>query len=364
MALIVIGLACCDDDAPRPPSVGGGDPAALAEAIGKDAEALQLALDPPAKAGDLRADIETFADIESCARAHAALDPIVADAVDAIGYDELVHDACRVLDAAKHRDVRRCEPIVVQALRTRCVTTVAIVSEKPDACPWVRQAHAEEGRDPLCLAGASRDAALCRATDQPKRCEAWILGDTAACAKLADRAVRARCARDATRYKPLFEGAARPSNKAKQSSASLEPIDASGAKSGDAIRMTHAVAHGVVLVRSLGRWRVRIGEPGQAGERLGRSPGTSDVAVELELDPEAKTASVTQADVHANGDTLSFAVPRRADVKSLDIDPERGKRLGVDLVFAAGRSAAERRFRLRIDTFVRDTVTGGLATRP
>jgi hypothetical protein len=98
LVVVLVALAACDDDAPkrraeaRPAASTGSSPDADG---GESASA-----DPPALAGDLGADIEGFTTVDACVAAHAGVDPLVGDALEGIGYDTLLRDACRALEAA------------------------------------------------------------------------------------------------------------------------------------------------------------------------------------------------------------------------------------------------------------------------
>src|SRR5262249_57692027 len=92
-------------------------PARVAEKLAIDA-AVTEPIDPPPQAGDLRGELDAFTTIDACVNQHAALDPLVGDAIRAIGYDTLLRDACRMLDAAKRDDPKPCDAIDPSPLRT------------------------------------------------------------------------------------------------------------------------------------------------------------------------------------------------------------------------------------------------------
>ena len=64
--------------------------------------------DPAAPGGDLQRDLAEFTTLDACVHAHRVTDPVLADAVDALGYDTLVRDACRILQALKSKDGKFC----------------------------------------------------------------------------------------------------------------------------------------------------------------------------------------------------------------------------------------------------------------
>ncbi len=186
-----------------PPSGGGtGDAPALAKLLGLDAGEFET-LDPPAPPGDLKADIDRFTTVDACTLERARLDPLLGDALEAIGYDTFLRDACRVIEAAKTNDAKRCSAIDASSLEARCRATVAEVAGTPDACPWETASRPARGREPRCLAVASRDARLCDAVADPldrATCEATLEPGDRSCAKLPGRAAQARCSRDADRW--------------------------------------------------------------------------------------------------------------------------------------------------------------------
>src|SRR5579884_4198000 len=166
---MLLVLAACDRPAPPPAPLGGatdapaGPIAELAGALGIDAASLEPMADPPAPAGNLEGDIESFTTVDACVRAHPIADPLLGDALEAVGYDTFLRDACRVLAAAKARDASPCASIDASALRRRCEATVAEVAGRPDGCPWDVPTKPELGRDPECVAIATPDARLCAA---------------------------------------------------------------------------------------------------------------------------------------------------------------------------------------------------------
>ena len=143
----------CDREPPRPDRAPEPVPvASVAKALGVDAGELEPAVDPPAAAGDLQAEIQGFTSVDACVEQRAHLDPLLGDALEAIGYDTFVRDACRVLDAAKAGDAARCDAIDASSLRRQCVGTVAASKGDADLCPWNIPSRPEGGRDTWCLA--------------------------------------------------------------------------------------------------------------------------------------------------------------------------------------------------------------------
>ncbi|HEX3772045.1 MAG TPA: hypothetical protein VHV30_14315, partial [Polyangiaceae bacterium] len=130
----------------RPPPADSSD-LALARALGLDGgldDSLDP-VDPPAPAGDLKAEIAHFTSVDACVVERARVDPLVGDALEAIGYDTFLRDACRVVDAAKANDPGRCAGIEASSLEARCRATVAQTGGRPDACPWESPSRPDRG---------------------------------------------------------------------------------------------------------------------------------------------------------------------------------------------------------------------------
>ena len=96
---------------------------------------LTVPVDPPAPAGDLKSELERFVNVDTCVAERAKLDPLVGDALGAIGYDTFLHDACRLLEAAKTKKREACDKIDASPLRARCQSLVAIAARTPESCP-------------------------------------------------------------------------------------------------------------------------------------------------------------------------------------------------------------------------------------
>jgi hypothetical protein len=177
-------------------------------ALGLDGGSLEVRIDPPAPAGDLKAEIARFTTLDACVDGLARVDPVAGDALEAIGYDTFLRDACRVIDATKANDPSRCAAIEASSLEARCRATVAEVSGVPDVCPWESPSRRARGRDAKCLAIASREPRLCAGVTDPldhATCDATLGRDRRPCAKLRRPGEQARCTRDAERWMGLVE---------------------------------------------------------------------------------------------------------------------------------------------------------------
>ncbi len=167
-----------------------------------DAAAMTLQIDPPSPAGDLKSELAAYTTLEACVTARAkTLDPLLSDTLGALGYDTFLRDSCRVLEAARAEDAGACRPIVASQLRARCSDWVAIERADPAVCPL--DGPAEEGRDPLCLAVATRNEHACLAVPRDRRptCLALVRRDPRACAGSPHADV---CVREAARLGDLL----------------------------------------------------------------------------------------------------------------------------------------------------------------
>src|SRR5580698_4023520 len=157
LALAGPGTAGCDGESSKttPVDRSAESPASivgLPHVTGIDAGDLEGREDPPAPAGDLKAEIEHFTTVDACIDQRSHLDPVLGDAIEAIGYDTFLRDACRVIDAAKANDEARCGDIDSSPLAAHCRATVAEVAASPEKCPWEIADRPARGRVPACIA--------------------------------------------------------------------------------------------------------------------------------------------------------------------------------------------------------------------
>jgi hypothetical protein len=134
-------------------------------------------------------------------RTRAIADPLIGDAIDSLGYDTLVRDACRILLALKDKNVAACKAIASSALKGRCETYAAVIAKDPNLCPLSGEGARLATRDPTCLARANRDERLCAATlpSDRSRCRALVLGRTSECGQ------NPSCVREVDRNRSLIE---------------------------------------------------------------------------------------------------------------------------------------------------------------
>lgn len=364
--LFALGSACDEGHSARLDTASPLPSAALPKILGIDAQSLPPPADPPAPAGNLQAELEAFTTIDACVEARARLDPLVGEAIEAIGYDTLLRDACRILDAAKAREPKRCEAIETTALRERCQTTAAQVVGDADACPWSAPARPRLGRDPVCVAIASRDPRLCAAAAKPSAqttCEAIVTHDIARCDKLLAPSDASRCTRTTGRWRaaiPAPSAQERPPLRA-MGTLHIETTDA-GLPLDDALDPD--LRRGVVVDEEPDGAHVFVGSLSEAGfDFIAPSPHVRATFAFQLLAPNAGSPSeraygarLERAELVVPG-RAAFATPvanstLRATLSRFS--PQRGAPLEVSIDGTLGDSAGTWRVHAQIATFVRD----------
>ena len=99
-------------------------------------------------------------------RNREAMGPELGRALAALQDDALLEDACGLDLAVRARAPERCASVRLSSLRETCAFRASIAAARPDACP---PAPGLRGRDPVCVALASRNAALCAAASLTER---------------------------------------------------------------------------------------------------------------------------------------------------------------------------------------------------
>ena len=369
-----LALAACDREEPTPRGREVAPRASVATALGLDAAELEPSIDPPAPAGDLEAELAAFTTVDACVAQRAAGDPLVGDALEAIGYDTLLRDACRSLDAAKSRDVSRCADIVASALKSRCEARVAELAGDPDACPFDISSRPELGRDAVCLALASHDGRLCAGALDPTTrvtCEAIASRDVAPCKKLPLRTDEGRCARDEQRWGAVL-AAAHPTSEGPALSTG-GTLQEEPAASGPATPEQLDVPRGVVLVERSDGTHFVVGAMNDGGQAfLASSPLMAPtLAFEVVVRQDRGASSDCEDGPHRPPclawiersqftqpghatTTLTDSKARALRLKVTKLEKKRGGRIELRLVGAVGDGPE---WSAVVATFVRDIVT-------
>lgn len=341
LLLATSALGCDEERERRRPPTGPppGFSSALARAastrppdageLGKPADPV----DPPPQTGDLKVEVERFTTVDACVAEHARIDPLVGDSLRAVGYGTFVRDACRILEALKAKDRAKCEAITASSLKAHCVSTVAMATGNPDACPWDIPSEPESGRATRCLAVAARDPRLCAAESTMSgraACEAVASRDKTKCALAGED--REECARQVERMKGFLEPGDVKAPTLLAPRAELV-IKADGG-AGGARDVTSEVRRGVVLVADrggklsfvIGRLELHAGSsmvpgpghPPRAGARLGVGDKTEVDRFELEL-PLRPPLVVPGARAELKG-TATAKEPKRGSPITFEIE--------------------------------------------
>ncbi|WP_394844097.1 hypothetical protein LZC95_44475 [Pendulispora brunnea] len=368
MVIPAVAIAWGCDKRERPPHQespsGAADPVSperIARILGKDAAAFVVPEEPPPNAGDLKGDLERFTTLDACvAERTAAVDPVVGDALLGIGYDTFVRDACRVLDATKARDARRCAPIEASSLRLRCEAFVAMAAGAPDACPPDVAGDRTRGRDATCVAIAARDGRLCAGETPAKRgaCEALASGDEKKC----DEADRRTCARSASRWKTMLAGASAspaPALPAAKGTLTLHGAEGTADPPQAVTDLSIEVERGIVLTRELGQVRWRVGSLQELGSvPHSVSPGARPrIGFELSLLRDAPgDAKVERLELDIPGGITIVAPSVRSSLKAhvTKLEKRRGGEAHFVVEGTVGSTPRTYAVHVEVTTFVRD----------
>lgn len=365
-------IFACDERGkgpPPPPSASPPSPASVAATLGLDASMLE-AVDPPPPAGDLKAEIDGFVNLDTCVRDRAKMDPLVGDALRAIGYDTFLRDACRLLEAAKDKKPETCDRIDSSALKSRCRAWVAMVAQTPDACPLLYEALPARGRSPTCIAVAGKDPRLCQGearTAARATCEALSTRDDTKCDVLLPTD-RPGCKREVARWRSLLAAPLDGLPKLVTPRGKLVARGADGTADPPAPEndVTPDVSRGAVVVTLRDRARVEIGLVGDA-DALRIAPGPNKrarIGAAIVLEPAAFASKdgpkpvLDRLEIDLPGDAPIAYPGGRCDCKvtTARVDKTRGGEVSFGIKGKAGSGAKTYEIDVEIVTFVRDVV--------
>ncbi len=325
-----------------------------------DASALEVQIDPPAPAGDLKADVESFSTLEACVASKSHLDPLLADTVDAIGYETFVFDGCRTIAAVKARDPKLCASIESSLVKQRCERNVAIAAHKPDLCPLDIPGKLDLGRDAMCLAVAARRPSWCVGAppvDQV-RCDALARASSMRCDRVPFAPSRARCVREVERWRTMIDSGALVDEPAPvvEGSLSVEAASGSDAVSPNSVDLTPQLARGLVLVAKGNEWRTSLGQIRNLGPTPFAPQPAAAIFFGLELTLAATLARIERVELGIpNAVTLVVpGTPSTLKVGVKRLDRQRGGL--VKLAIEGEIGSPPRRYKLAgsVSTFVRD----------
>ena len=360
-ALVTVG--CERDEAGARAQRAPMSAVSLAKALGKDAADLIDTVDPAPAAGDLKSEVEHFTTLDACVAEHNALDPLVGDGLLAIGYDNFLRDTCRLLDATRAHDAKRCVAIEASALRARCESYVAMATSNAELCPLDVPGDGARGHEPTCLAMATRDVRLCAAETSTRRvgCEALVSREEKRCAALANKADRRLCERECTRWKTMLDGpgAGLPPFPAPRVHIELHAVEGSIEPSRPTSDDGADAEHGVVLVKELGKVRLRVGSLVDSGAVPHSAGSTMRWGVLLTVAKDGPTeAKIERFELEVPG-ALALTTPgNQADLhaKILKLDRVRGGDVKLEIEGTIGTAPHAYRLKTEVTTFVRDVV--------
>ncbi|HVJ93625.1 MAG TPA: hypothetical protein VM580_27675 [Labilithrix sp.] len=390
--LFMAALVCagCEDKPAPPPDPGATPPSATGlAALGIDASVLGDPIDPPAPAGDLKAELERFVNVDQCVAERAKLDPLVGDALGAIGYETFLRDACRLLEAAKDRKRETCDKIDSSALRARCQSWVAMVSQTPDGCPMRFEGLVTRGRDASCVAISARDPRLCAGESRTiarGTCEAMVLRDPSKCETLMPNH-RALCQREVARWAGVLMPPLEGLEKLPIARGKLSIHGASGTPDPPVpeVDLSADFVRGVVAVTSHGRIRVELGTVTESeGARIAASPqkkarvglamvidaAAADVGAKQARRPELANKDISQGvlqklEIELPGEAPLVSPPATCDCKITTARAASTRGGEAAIVLSGTVSGGNRTYTVSIDvaTFVRDVLPEHAGTR-
>ncbi len=377
-----------EDSSALAPRVEPATPASVAARLGIDAAVFVDAvdtMDPPAPPGDLKEELERFVNLDICVKEKARLDPLVGDALRAIGYDTFLRDACRLLEAAKDPTHERCDSIDSSGMRVECKKWVAMISRVPAACPLDFEGLEARGRAVTCVAVASDDPRLCaseRSLEPRATCDALTSRDDAKCAVLyGDR--RAACAREVSRWRSLLLATLRsplkplPKLTATRGTLTVKSADGEMKETGDAGTLAPVVLHadvasevaqGAVVVTSRDRARVELGMRGESTlSRVAHSPsGSTRLGIALVMEPNAIAKEppkpvLERLELAIPGESTVVYPPATCDCRLTHVHVDRARGGEVSLLLEGTLSQGNRSYSIQLNlaTFVRDVVEEG-----
>ena len=375
--LVLVGGAACDEKKELPPSPSTAPEPSAVALLGIDASALGEPADPPPPAGDLKAELDRFVNLDTCVKERANLDPLVGDALGAIGYDTFLRDACRLLEAAKDKRRETCAKIDASALRSRCEAWVAMIAQTPEACPLQFEGVVTRGRQSTCVAVATKDPRLCagegRSTARAT-CAALVAREPAKCDALAP-AERPACQREVTRWRSLLPAPLEGLKELGAPKAKLVVHGANGTADPPVMEadVSGDFARGIVVVTtgdersSTRRLRAELGtivesEAARFATSPQRNPRLGLAVIITETSTKADPLTTVQKlELELANEAPLVSPPASCDCKltTVKIPRTRGEEARLVLDGTLTQSGKSYKIGLDVTTFVRDAVPEG-----
>lgn len=309
--------------------------------------ALRGAPAPAATPGESPAPTDDDPIARCVRRNREALGPELGSAVQSLGDDSLLGDACALDLAVRQRAPERCASLRLSGLRDVCTFRSAVAAARPDACP---PSPGLRGRDPVCVALAARDASLCGAATATERarCLAVATGDARRC-EVLDPLLRSGCLRDIEPLRAVASAVRRAEALAPDPARNVWSTPA-----GDAGVETPApwLTRGVFVDGGGALWIVdaSVGWPRDVAGDEGR------VGVALVAARGAVTVLDAKLSVPGSGPMSTADGTLRATATLTRAATRRGGRVAGRVAFAGTSAGRLVTVELRFDTFVRDVV--------
>lgn len=283
-------------------------------------------------------------------RNREALGPELGRALAALQDDALLEDACGLDLAVRGRAPERCASVRLSSLRETCAFRASVAAARPESCP---PAPGLRGRDPVCVALASRSAALCAAASltERARCLALSAGDRRPCEAL-DPLLRPACERDLEAMRALLPTLPRAAPLAPEEGLNAWSSPTDDASVGVPVPW---LLRGVFLDDAGALWIVDPAVGWPSPDAIGLERNLVGVTVSSR---RGSALALDAALVAAGAPAMSTADGTlRAAVTLTHAPRRRGDRAAGSVVFDGTRGGHSVHAELRFDTFVRDVVT-------
>lgn len=202
LPFVLAAIACiaCDDEEPSAATEEQAEPAPEVPEDLLEAAGIEPAPSAwPEDVVDLAGSLEAVQSVGSCRERLRAQMPVeVAEVMADLAYAQVIDDTCAGLVAVRDRSAEGCDALSVSATRRGCRQRLALVAGEPLHCP---ESAVTDGRDPVCVAWAARDPALCKSAGAADRarCRAVLSGNEDDC-RSSRGGERARCEAEIQRY--------------------------------------------------------------------------------------------------------------------------------------------------------------------
>ena len=297
----------------------------------------------------LRQSLEAFDTVEGCRealrrRVPSELAEILAD----LSYDDALGEACRAIDAVKRNDPAACDTLVGGAVGRACRIRLATFHEVPEACP---DAVGAAGRDAMCLAWATRDAALCDGAPRHlrARCVAVATDDERLCRSSAERAPVA-CAALVSRLGDLVDVQGPPRRDPRSLRAAGEAPEAVAVNADDAVE--RGVFLQAVEGRCAYRWHVAPEPSSWIGPSRGSDTETATLTFAATIDAEGHLELTSESELNLGVVGTPYPLEGSATLEKFSL--ERGGALEGTVAATFHRDGRPRTVQITFASFVRD----------